>query len=429
MIGKRDMTLEQAISPIRSHHRVFVHGGAATPTALLSELVRQADRLTQVELIHLHVEGTPVYAQAKNAKSFRVANLFVGSSMRHYLDYENVDYLPCFLSEIPMLFRSGKRPIDVALIHVSPPDAHGFCSLGVSVDIARSAVEMAKVVIAQINPRMPRVHGDGLIHMSRINCAVQVDEALPEPPRHALTDVERQIGLHAASLIEDGSTLQMGIGAIPEAVLAGLKDRRHLGIHTEMWSDGALQLIQAGVVDNSRKAVHPGKTVSGFVMGTRKLYDFVDDNPSVVQLEADYVNAPHTIARNPKVVAINSAVEIDLSGQVCADSIGSRIISGVGGQMDFMRGAALSKGGKPLIALSSRTARNQPRIVSMLRPGSGVVTTRAHLHYVVTEYGIADVFGLTLRERARALIALSHPGDRERLEREFHEMYKMKGNL
>jgi 4-hydroxybutyrate CoA-transferase len=368
----------------------------------------------------------PEYSKPEHAHAFRVANLFVGASMRPHLDYDRVDYLPCFLSEVPMLFRSGKRPIDVALIHVSPPDAHGFCSLGVSVDVTQAGIDAAKTVIAQVNPRMPRVHGDAFVHMSRIHFAVEVDEPLPEPIRHEQTPEERKIGLNVAGLIEDGSTLQMGIGAIPDAVLSALGGHRRLGIHTEMWSDGALELILAGVVDNSQKAVHPGKTVSGFMIGSRRLYDFVHDNPSVVQYQVDYVNAPNTIARNPRVVAINSAVEVDLSGQVCADSIGSRIISGVGGQMDFMRGAALSRGGKPIIALSSRTAKGIPRIVPQLRAGAGVVTTRAHLHYVVTEYGVAEVFGLTLRERARALIQISHPDDRERLERQFHGIYRSK---
>ena len=418
------VTVERAIQAIESNQRVFIHGGAATPTLLLNELVRQAGRLTNVELIQLHTEGTPEYAAIQYAKSFRVANLFVGASMRPHLNYENVDYLPCFLSEIPMLFRSGRRSIDVALIHVSPPDPHGFCSLGVSVDVARAAVESAKVVIAQINPQMPRVHGDAFIPMSRIDYAVEVDEALLTVSGHPLTPLETQIGKNVAALIEDGATLQVGIGAVPNAVLSALKGHRHLGMHTEMWSDGALDLIEAGVIDNSKKLVHPGKTVSGFVMGTRRLYDFVHDNPSVVQYEVDYVNAPNTIARNPKVAAINSAVEIDLSGQVCADSVGSRIISGVGGQMDFMRGAALSKGGKPIIALPSRTAQGASRIVAQLRPGAGVVTTRAHLHHVVTEYGSADVFGLTLRERSKVLIEIAHPEDRERLEREFHEIHR-----
>jgi acyl-CoA hydrolase len=418
------VTVEKAIESIQSQQRVFVHGGAATPQVLLAELVRQAERLKSVELIHLHVEGHPEYAERKFAGHFRVANLFVGGNMRGLLDYENVDYLPCFLSEIPMLFRSGKRPIDVALIHVSSPDAHGYCSLGVSVDIVQAAVSVAKRVIAQVNPRMPRVHGGAFIHTSKIDWMVAVDEALPEAGRHQHSEEERKIGAHIAGLIEDGSTLQMGIGSIPDAVLAALTGHRHLGIHTEMWSDGALDLILAGVVDNSQKCVHAGKTVSAFMMGSKRLYDFVHDNPSVVQYEVDYVNAPNTIARNPKVVAVNSAVEIDLSGQVCADSVGCQVISGVGGQMDFMRGAALSKGGKPMIAMTSRTAKGVSKIVAQLKPGAGVVTTRAHLHYVITEFGVADVFGMTLRERARELIRIAHPEDRETLERQFYEMHR-----
>lgn len=410
-------TLAQAIGKIGSNQRVFVHGGAATPRALLGELVRQADRLRNVELIHMHVECDPVYAQPQFAQSFRVVNLFVGASMRPHLNYDSVDYLPCFLSEIPMLLRSGKRPIDVALIHVSPPDAHGFCTLGVSVDVARTAVDCAPIVIAQINPRMPRVHGDALIHVSRITHAVEIDEALPAVARKPLSAIETQIGENVASIIENGATLQIGIGSIPDAVLAALRGHKNLGIHSEMWSDGALDLIESGAVDNSKKSVHPGKTVSAFILGSQRVYDFVHDNPSVVQFGADYVNAPNTIARNPRVCAINSAVEVDLSGQVCADSVGSRIISGVGGQMDFMRGAALSRGGKPVIALTSRTKKGQPRIVAQLKPGAGVVTTRAHVHHVATEYGIVDLFGLTLRERAQALIGIAHPEDREELER------------
>lgn len=418
------VSLAQAVQQIQSHQRVFVHGGAATPRALLSELVRQADRLRNVELMHLHVECDPVYAAPQYVQSFRVVNLFVGASMRAHLNYENVDYLPCFLSEIPKLLRSGKRPVDVALIHVSPPDVHGFCTLGVSVDVVRAAVDSAKVVIAQVNPRMPRVHGDAFIHMSKIHYAVEVDEPLPAVAKRALTPIEIKIGQNVASIIEDGATLQMGIGAVPDAVLAALKGHQHLGIHTEMWSEGALNLIESGAVDNSKKAVHPGKTVSAFIMGSQRVYDFIHDNPSVVQFEADYVNAPNTIARNPRVAAINSAVEVDLSGQVCADSIGSRIISGVGGQMDFMRGAALSRGGKPVIALSSRTAKGHSRIVSQLKPGAGVVTTRAHMHHIATEYGVVDLYGLTLRERSRALIGIAHPEDRDRLEQDFFEMHR-----
>ncbi len=413
---KKVKSASEAVSQIQSGQRVFVQGQAATPHLLLKALFERADSLKDVELIHLHLLGELPYAEEKFRKSFRVAHLFVGKSSRESLDYEHVDYLPCFLSEIPMLFRSKRRPLDCALIHVSPPDNHGFCSLGVSVDIAKAAIECTKMVIAQINPQMPRVHGDGFIHISKIDYFVEVDEPLPEIASHPLTDIERRIGEHVANLVEDGATLQIGIGAIPDAVLLALKNHRHLGIHSEMWSDGALSLLEAGIVDNSQKVIHPGKTVSSFVMGTKRLYDFIHDNPSVVQLDIGYVNLPGNIARNPKVTAINSAIEIDLSGQICADSIGTKIISGVGGQMDFMRGAALSQGGKPIIAMASRTKTGISRIVPHLKKGAGVVTTRGHVHYVVTEYGAVDLFGKTLKERAKSLISIAHPNDRAELE-------------
>ncbi len=415
--------MESIFAEVKSGQRIFVHGGAATPLKLLEGLVQQADRLENVELIHLHTMGPALYAEPRFSKSFRVANLFVGANMRKKMNLQGVDYIPCFLSEIPALFRSGRRPLDVALIHVSPPDSHGFCTLGTSVDVARAAIENAKLIIAQINPQMPRVHGDGFIHISQIHHAIGIDEPLPEAPVSQLSPEEIAIGKNVAALVEDGSTLQAGIGNIPDAVLRALKEHRHLGVHTEMWSDGMLDLLQCGAVDNSRKAIHPGKTVSGFVTGSRALYNYIHDNPSVAQLDIAYVNNPANIARNPKVVAINSAVEIDLTGQVCADSIGSHIISGVGGQMDFMRGAALSPGGKPILAFTSRTKKGQSRIVSLLRPGAGVVTTRSHVHYVVTEYGVADLAGQTLCERAHSLIRIAHPEDRERLEKEWKQHY------
>jgi 4-hydroxybutyrate CoA-transferase len=418
---QRHMTAAQAITNIRSGQRVYIHGAAATPEALVGELVHQAPRLRDVELIHLHTSGKAAYADPKYKASFRVVNLFVGHNMRSRLDGDRVDYLPCFLSEIPQLLRSGARPIDVALIQVSPPDRHGLATLGTSVDVTLAAVEAAKVVIAQVNPQMPRVHGDGFIHVSDIDCMVDVDTPLWELPRGELSDEERAIGRHAAGLIEDGATLQMGIGTVPDAVLEALVHHRNLGVHTEMWSDGLLPLIESGAVDNSRKSVHPGKTVSGFVMGTKKLYDFIDDNPAVVNLDIAYVNRVSVIKRNPKVTAINSAVEVDLTGQVCADSIGHRVISGVGGQMDFIRGAGLSQGGRAIIALTSRARKGQSRIVSTLRPGAGVVTTRAHVRYVITEYGVADLYAKTLNERAEALIAIAHPDDREWLDKGWRE--------
>lgn len=410
------VTAAEAVDLIKSGQRVFVHGGAATPLRLLDALVARAATLADVELIHLHTHGPARYADPAYAKSFRVTSLFVGENLRSRTGSARVDYLPCFLSEIPALFRLRRRPLDVALIQVSPPDEHGWCSLGVSVDVARAAVECAPVVIAEVNRRMPRVHGDGFVHIDELDALVEVDEPLPEPRREALGIVESAIGRNVAALVDDGATLQMGIGAIPDAVLAALTGHQHLGIHTEMFSDGALELLKRGVVDNSRKAIHPGRTVSGFVLGSRALYDFVDDNPSVALLDIAYVNDPSVIARNPRVTAINSAVEVDLTGQVCADSIGSRVISGVGGQMDFMRGAAMSENGKPILALPSRTRKGAARIVPTLKVGAGVVTTRAHVHWVVTEYGAADLAGMTLAERRRALIGLAHPEDRDALE-------------
>lgn len=407
----------EAVALIRNGMRVFVHGAAATPLTLLEALVAAAPRLREVELIHLHTEGDAAWADPAHAESFRVANLFVGPAMRRHVGSDRVDYLPCFLSEMPALIRSGRRPLDVAMVHLSPPDRHGWCSLGTSVDIARAAVEMAPIVIAQINPRMPRVHGDGMVHIDRLDAWVEVDAPLPEAEPSQLDEVDVAIGRHVAGLIEDGATLQTGIGRIPDAVLAQLGGHRQLGIHTEMWSDGMLPLLESGVIDNSRKVVHPGRTVSGFVKGTRRLYDYIHDNPAVIQLDIGYVNDPAVIARNPRVTAINSAIEVDLTGQVCADSVGSRVISGVGGQMDFIRGAARSPGGKPIIALPSRTRRGESRIVPQLQPGAGVVTTRAHVHWVVTEHGVADLYGRTLGERARALIDVAHPDDREDLAR------------
>ncbi|HEX9081506.1 MAG TPA: acetyl-CoA hydrolase/transferase C-terminal domain-containing protein [Holophagaceae bacterium] len=418
----RHASPSDAVACIQSAQRVFIHGGVATPTLLVEALVAQADRLRDVELIHIHVSGKVDYAKPEFARSFRVANLFVGPSMRPYVGSPRVDYLPCFLSEIPNLFRSGRRPLDVALLQLSPPDAHGFCTLGTSVDVARAAADSASILVAQINPQMPRVHGDGFIHLSRVHHWIEADMPIPEAPQPAIGPEEAAIGRYAAQIIEDGATLQMGIGGVPDAVLAALANHRHLGIHTEMMSDGVLGLVRSGVVDNTQKKIHPGKIVVGFVTGTRNLYDFIDDNPLVAMLDIAYINNPTIIARNPKVTAINSAVEIDLTGQVCADSVGHRIISGVGGQMDFIRGASLSPGGKPIIALTSRTKKGESRIVPTLKPGSGVVTTRQHVHWVITEYGLADLYGKTLHERARALIDIAHPDDREALARAWCDM-------
>ena len=415
---------EEAVKAIKSNDRVFVHGGVATPVQLVLALTARAEELRDVEIVHLHTEGPAPYAAANYTASFRTNCLFVGANIRNAVNEGLADYIPIFLSEVPGLFRRGILPLDVALVQVSPPDRHGFCSLGVSVDVARAAVQVARHVIAQINPNMPRTHGDGLLHVSALHGAVVVDDPLPEIVASQPTPVESAIGRYVAELIEDGATLQMGIGAIPNAVLSALHSHRDLGIHTEMFADGAIDLIERGVVNNAQKRIHPGKVVSSFAMGTRRLYNFIDDNPQVVMLDVAYVNDTAVIRRNPRVTAINSAIEVDLTGQVAADSMGTVQYSGVGGQMDFVRGASLSEGGKPIIALPSATSKGISRIVPHLRLGSGVVTTRAHVHYVVTEYGIAYLYGRNLRQRARALIDIAHPAHRQELEKMAWERFK-----
>jgi acyl-CoA hydrolase len=413
----------EAVSVVSSGDRVFMHTAAAVPQQLIGALTARADALTAVDIVHLHTEGNAPYAAPEYADTFHTSALFVGANVRAAVNTGNADYIPVFLSEAPALFRRHVLPLDVALIHVSPPDRHGFCSLGVSVDCSRAAVEMAEHVIAQVNPNMPRTHGDGLIHVDAIDAAVKVDDPLPVAERPKLSDAERSIGAYCAQLVEDGATLQVGIGAIPDAALAALGDHVDLGIHTEMFSDGIIDLIEQGVITGARKKNHPGRVVGSFTMGTRDLYDFIDDNPQVVMLDAAYVNATNVICRNPKVTAINSAIEVDLTGQVCADSIGTRQYSGVGGQMDFIRGASLSEGGKPIIALPSVTRHGTSRIVPFLKQGAGVVTTRAHVHYIVTEHGIANLYGKTLRQRARALIDIAHPDHRATLEEAAYERF------
>lgn len=418
----KNISISQAIELIQSNQRLFIHGAAATPTPLITELIRQSERLTNVEIVHMHTEGSATYGQPEYHRHFKVAQLFVGHNLRKFLDYEHVDYIPSFLSEMPEIFRQGLRPIDVALIQVSPPDELGFCSLGTSVDTTLAAVETAKIVIALQNPRMPFTFGDARISLANIDFLVEDNFPIHQVKSRDLDSTAELIGRNVAALVEDGATLQMGIGAIPDAVMRSLKGHKNLGIHTEMWSDGTLDLVLSGAVTNSQKKIFPGKLVSTFLMGTQKLYDFIHKNPEVLQLESSYVNNPMIIAQNQKVTAINSAVEVDLTGQVCADSIGSKVISGVGGQIDFISGANHSVGGKPIIALSSRTKNCQPRIVPMLHAGAGVVTTRAHVHYVVTEFGVAQLFGKTLNERALALIAIAHPDDRDHLARAWFEI-------
>lgn len=423
MTAPRPVSAEQAVTAIRSRQRVFVHAAAATPQVLLRALAARAPELRDVELVHLHTEGAAPCAAPGLAESFHINALFVGANVRDAVERGDADYVPVFLSEMPALFRQRVLPLDVALVHVSPPDRHGYCSLGVSVDIARAAVDSAETVIAQVNPRMPRTHGDGLVHVSRFAAMVEVDEPLPEHAPAPLGEIELAIGRHCAALIENGATLQMGIGAIPDAVLAALENHSNLGVHTEMFADGVLRLVEMGVITGRMKAVHPGKLVAGFVVGSRAVYDFLDDNPQVAMLDIGYVNDPNVIRRNPRVTAINSAIEIDLTGQVCADSMGTRMWSGVGGQMDFLRGAALSPGGKPIVALRSITTRGSSRIVPLLKPGAGVVTTRAHVHWVVTEHGAVNLRGKNLRERAKALISIAHPDHREALERAARERF------
>ncbi|HRG82749.1 MAG TPA: acetyl-CoA hydrolase/transferase C-terminal domain-containing protein [Chitinophagaceae bacterium] len=416
-------TAEQALSVIQSGHRVFVQGSAQTPLYLLRELGKRAAELRDVELTFITVQGDIELDKPEYQDSFHINCMFVSESVRKAVNEGRADFVPVFLSDIPDLFRKQMH-IDVALVQVSPPDEHGYCSLGVSVDIARSAVNTATHIIAQINPRVPRTHGDSLVHTKRFTSMVYQEEELPQVDYGSKVGPEElTIGKRIAELIEDGSTIQMGIGTIPDAVLKSLGNHKNLGVHTEMCSDGIIDLFDKDVINNSMKRIHPNKTVTGFAVGTRRLYDYVHDNPAFVFLDIDYVNDPHVIRRNPKVVAINSAIEVDITGQVCADSIGTTQYSGIGGQMDFMRGAALSEGGKPIIALTSRTAKGVNRIVPFLKPGAGVVTTRGHIHYVVTEYGVAYLFGKNLRQRAKALISIAHPDDREMLEKCCHDRF------
>lgn len=418
-------TAEKALSLIESGNRIFVQGSAATPTFLLNELAKHKDHLKDTELISITLQGDIELAKPGYEQAFHINSLFVSEPIRGAVRDGRADFVPVFLSDIPDLMRTV-MPVDVALIQVSPPDEHGYCSLGTSVDVARTAVNCARQIIAQVNPLMPRTHGDGMIHTERFAAMVFHEQQLFEVDYSSKTsEAELQIGRHVAGLIDDGSTLQLGIGTIPDAVLRSLHGHSDLGLHTEMCSDGVIELFEKDVINNKKKKIHPNKVVTSFCIGTRKLYDYIDDNPAFAFLDIDYVNDPHVIRRNPKVIAINSAIEVDLTGQICADSIGTYQYSGIGGQMDFMRGAALSEGGKPIIALTSRTKKGNSRIVPYLQPGAGVVTTRGHIHYVITEYGVAYLYGKNLRQRAKALIEIAHPDDREQLHRECCERFKV----
>jgi len=405
-----------AAAHVQSGHRVFLHGATATPLALLSALAERAPALENVEIVHLHTEGPAPHVDAALAGHLRHRALFVGANVREAVNSGRADFVPIFLSDIPHLFTSGQLPLDVALIQTSPPDGHGYCSLGTSVDTVHAAIASARLVIAQFNHRVPRTLGNSFIRQDQIDLAVEVDAPLPVHLVAPATETERRIGAYVADLVEDGATLQLGIGGIPNAALAAMLGKRDLGVHTEMFSDGLLDLIEAGVVTGRAKTLHPGKIVTTFLTGSQRLYDWVDDNPMLEMHPVDYTNDTSVIRRNARMTAINSAIQVDLTGQVCADSIGTRIYSGVGGQMDFMRGAALSVGGKAIIALpSTAKSGSLSRIVATLAVGAGVTTTRAHVQYIVTEYGVANLHGRSIRERAAALIGIAHPSFRDEL--------------
>jgi len=424
MFNANYISAAEAVKCVESGNRVFIHGSAATPQYLLQELQHRYAELHDVELISITTLGNVDFDNPLYRKSFFVNSLFVSAATRSVCNSHDGDYVPIFLSQIPQLFRKNILPVDVALVSVSPPDEHGYCSLGTSVDIARAAVEMAKYVIAQVNPLMPRTHGEGFIHMSKFHASVWQSAALPELDYSQSTEITAQIGRNVASLVEDGATLQLGIGSIPDQVLRNLGHLKNLGLHTEMLSDGVIPLIESGVINNTQKKLNTGRSVTAFMAGTRKLYDFVHDNPAIRVMDIGYVNDTSIIRQNPKATAINSAIEIDLTGQVCADSIGTYQYSGIGGQMDFMRGASLSDGGKPIIALPSVTSKGVSRIVPFLKEGAGVVTTRGHVHWVITEYGITNLFGKSLKQRGKALIEIAHPDHREQLEKAFFERYR-----
>lgn len=417
-------TAEEALSHVKSGDRIYIHTATAAPQALVKALVDRSNNLRGVQIYHLHTEGEAPYVEDKYEGIFTTHVFFIGKNVRKAVATGRAAYVPVFLSEIPALFRREIIPLEVTLITVSPPDQHGFCSLGTSVDATKAAIEMSELVIAQVNRNMPRTLGDSQIHMSRIHYMVEKDDPIPEAEVLPLSDLSLQIGKYVASLIENGATLQMGIGEIPNAVLASLGHHRDLGIHTEMFSDGILPLVESGVINGKYKRKYPGKIVGTFAMGSRNLYDFINDNPAVAMLECSYVNDTSVIRQNPKVTAINSAIEIDITGQVCADSIGTYMYSGVGGQMDFIRGASLSEGGKAIIALPSTTSKGLSRIVPLLKEGAGVVTTRAHIHYVVTEYGIAYLYGKDMKQRAVELIRVAHPDHREALTKAAFDRYR-----
>ena len=413
----------EAVKVIKSGDTVFIHGVAQAPQLLIDAMVARAPELENVRIVHIHHEAEAPYVKPEYEGIFRCESFFVGANVRKATMQGLADYIPVFLSEIPGLIRKGIVNIDVALMNVSPPDKHGFVSLGSSVDVAVAAVQCAKHVIAQVNSKVPRVFVDGSMHMRHFDTFVEHDSDIIEVPVPLPTLTEDKIADYVASLVEDGATMQMGIGGIPNAVLTKLENHKDLGIHTEMFSDGVIPLVENGVINNSLKRVVPGQIVSSFIMGSQKVYDFLHDNPQIAMMDCSFVNDVRIIRRNPKVTAINSAIEIDLTGQVCADSIGTKHYSGVGGQIDFIRGASYSFGGKPIIAISSQTGKGISKIVPTLRTGAGVVSTRANVHFVITEYGIAYLYGQPLKERARRMIKIAHPDHREELEKAAYERW------
>ncbi|TXD84609.1 acetyl-CoA hydrolase/transferase family protein [Subsaximicrobium wynnwilliamsii] len=416
------ISAEEAVKKIKSKDRVYIQAAAAAPQVLINAMSARHEELRDVEVCHLHTEGEAPYANPDLRDSFHVNSFFIGKNIRHTLKAGNGSYTPVFLSELPLLFKRNIIDLDVALIHVSVPDRHGYCSLGVSVEATLAAIDNAPYVIAQVNKHMPRTHGAGIIHVSEIDAFVESDEHLPEHLMAKPSAIENKIGDHVANLIEDRSTLQMGIGSIPNAVLTRLTNHKDLGLHTEMFSDGVIDLIQNNVINGNYKEVNRGRALSTFLIGSQRLYDYVDDNPFVEMRASNYTNNVAVIKQNPRMVAINSAIEVDVTGQVCADSIGPHMYSGVGGQMDFMRAASLSDGGKAIIALPSTTKKGISRIVPSLNPGAGVVTTRAHVHYVVTEYGVANLYGKTIKQRVKSLVDIAHPDHQERIDKDYFEL-------
>lgn len=413
------VTAEEAVKVVKSGDRIYLQAAAATPTILANALTERASELRNVEICHILTDGEARYANPDLADSFHVNSFFIGRNVRHTLKAGNGSYTPVFLSDLPYLFRKNVLPLDVVFIHVSPPDKHGYCTLGVSVEASVAAIENAKIVIAQVNPQMPRTFGDGILHVSEIDYLVEVDVPIYSNEVESFTAEEDKIGGYIASLIEDRSTLQIGIGSIPNAALSKLGNHKDLGLHTEIFSDGVIDLIESNAINCNYKGSVRGRVLATFLAGSKRLYDFVNDNPFIELRESSTVNDTARIRMNPKMIAINSAIEVDLTGQVCADSIGARMYSGVGGQMDFIRGAALSDGGKAIIALPSTTKKGHSRIVPFLKQGAGVVTTRGHIRYVITENGIADLYGKTLKQRATELVRIAHPDHQENIEKEY----------